>query len=95
MTTIVEEYEIYQAKNAVNVLDHDITDKTCIRYVGGLDISFDKNDPNNACSYLTIYDLNTNTIVYENYNLCKMTLPYVSGCLGLRVVNRKFLNIFS
>lgn len=85
-STIVEEYEKYQTENATNVIDYDMIDKTYVRYIGGLDISFDKNDPNNACSYLTVYDLVTNTIVYENHNLCKMTLPYVSGCLGLREV---------
>lgn len=83
---MIAEYESYQTENATNVIENDIIDKTKIRYIGGLDISFDKNDPNNACSYITVYDLMTNTIVYENHNLCKMTLPYVSGCLGLREV---------
>lgn len=86
MTTIIDEYEKYQMENATKIIKKDIFDKTKIRYVGGLDISFDKNDLNNACSYVTIYDLITNTIVYENHNLCKMTLPYVSGFLGVREV---------
>ncbi len=85
MITIAE-YESYQIANASNVIKTNIFDKTKIRYIGGLDISFDKNDPNNACSYLTIYDLKTHAIVYENYNLCQMNLPYVSGYLGLREV---------
>lgn len=83
---MVEEYEEYQIENASNVIDYDIMDKKCIRYIGGLDISFDKNDPNNACSYLTVYDMLTNSIVHESHNLCRMSLPYVSGCLGLREV---------
>jgi deoxyinosine 3'endonuclease (endonuclease V) len=82
----IAEYEKYQNENASNVIKTDTFDKTKIRYIAGLDISFDKNDPTNACSYLTIYDLTTNTIVYENHNLCKMTCPYVSGYLGIREV---------
>lgn len=82
----ISDYEKYQTDNASNVIKIDTFDKTKIRYIGGFDISFDKNDPTNACSYLTIYDLITNTIVYENYNLCKMTCPYVSGYLGIREV---------
>lgn len=85
MTTIAE-YDKYQVENAQNVIKTDRFDKTKIRYIGGLDISFDKNNQNNACSYLTIYDLETNTIVYENHNLCKMELPYASGYLGIREV---------
>jgi deoxyinosine 3'endonuclease (endonuclease V) len=85
MASIVE-YEKYQSENAGNVIRTNIFDETKIRYIGGLDISFDKINPNNACSYLTIYDLTTNTIVHESYNLCKMFIPYVSGCLGIREV---------
>lgn len=82
----IADYEKYQIENAPNVIKIDTFDKTKIRYIGGLDISFDKNDQTNACSYLTIYDLITHTIVYENYNLCKMVCPYVSGYLGIREV---------
>ncbi len=85
MITIAE-YDKYQIENAPHVIKIDTFDKANIRYVGGLDISFDKNDQTYACSYLTVYDLLTNTIVYESHNLCRMTLPYVSGYLGLREV---------
>jgi deoxyinosine 3'endonuclease (endonuclease V) len=57
-----------------------------IRYIGGLDISFDKKDANRACAYITVFDLQTNKIVYENYHLCSMTIPYVSGFLGFREI---------
>lgn len=81
-----KEYEEYQTNNSKKVITEDIFDKKSIRYVGGLDISFDKKDQTSACAYLSIYDLQLGTIVHESYNLCKMTTPYISGCLGMREV---------
>jgi deoxyinosine 3'endonuclease (endonuclease V) len=86
MIDMFEEYKKYQIENSSNVVKFDMFDKNKIRYIGGLDISFDKNDQSNACAYLTVYDTNTNSIVHEDHNLCKMNLPYVSGCLGIREV---------
>ncbi len=93
----INKYIASQIYNASRVIKTDIIDKSLIRYVGGLDISFDKNDSNYACAYITIYDIVSNSIVYENYNLCKMKTPYVSGCLGMREVPEyiKLLNKIS
>ncbi len=82
----INNYIASQIYNASRVIKTDIIEKTSIRYVAGLDISFDKNDNDFACAYITIYDILTNSIVYENYKLCKMKTPYISGCLGLREV---------
>jgi len=91
----IEEYEKYQIENAKNVIKTDTFDLNNVKYIGGLDISFDKNDNTKACAYLTIYDLHQNKIVYENYNLCDMKLPYQSGYLGIREVPEylKLLNL--
>lgn len=94
MINTILEYEKYQIENAKNVVINDTFNITKIRYIGGLDISFDKKDPNNACSYLTVYDLTTKTIIYENYNLCKMMVPYQSGYLGIREVP-EYINLLN
>lgn len=80
------EWEAYQLSNKNKIIKEDIIKEEDIKYVGGLDISFDKKDENNACAYLTIYDITTNQIVYEDYYLCKMTIPYISGYLGFREI---------
>lgn len=97
MIADIDEYIASQQYNASRVIKTDIVDKASIRYVAGLDISFDKNNTNYACAYITICDIVTNSIVYENYNLCKMITPYVSGCLGMREVPEyiKLLNEIS
>jgi deoxyinosine 3'endonuclease (endonuclease V) len=51
-----------------------------------VDISFDKNDPNRACAYLTVLDYNSFDIVYENHKVITLTVPYISGFLGFREV---------
>lgn len=58
-----------------------------IKYVGGLDISFDKKQPDNACAYLTVMkysDKGVGEIVYENHVLDRLKLPYISGFLAFR-----------
>ena len=97
MITDINKYIASQIYNASRVIKTDIIDKALIRYIAGLDISFDKNDNNYACAYITIFDIITNSIVYENYNLCRMKTPYVSGCLGMREVPEyiKLLNKIS
>jgi len=82
----ISKWEVYQLSNKDKIIKRDIIKEEDIKYVGGLDISFDKKDENNACAYLTIYDITTNKIVYEDYYLCKMTIPYISGYLGFREI---------
>ena len=64
----------------------DQFDPTKIKYVAGVDISFDKNDPNRACAYLIILDYNTLEPVYENHKVVTLTVPYISGFLAFREV---------
>jgi deoxyinosine 3'endonuclease (endonuclease V) len=65
--------------------DNDVDIKK-IKYIGGVDISFDKKDSNNACAYLTIVDFETLNIVYECHVNVKLDVPYLSGFLGFREV---------
>src|SRR5437868_5317883 len=63
-----------------------------IKYVGGVDISFNKKDPNNCCIYLIVLDFNTLSVVYEDHIIKTLTIPYVSGFLGFReVVHYEYL----
>jgi len=71
-------------KSAI-VKQYDKIDITSMKYVGGLDISFYKNS-NIAVAFLSIYDLSTKTIVYEEWKRTTLTVPYVSGYLGFREV---------
>jgi deoxyinosine 3'endonuclease (endonuclease V) len=65
---------------------HDTLALDAIRYVGGLDISFQKDDPDTACAYLAVVDLHDPglPVVYEDFKLTRLTVPYVSGFLGFR-----------
>lgn len=86
MERIISDWKSYQLVNKNNIIKVDVIEEKDIRYVGGLDISFDKKNETNACAYISIYDLNTDQIVYEDYLLCQMTIPYISGYLGFREI---------
>ena len=76
----------YQIENSKKVITKDTFDVNNIKYVGGVDISFNKKDPSISCAYLTIVNFNTNDIVYEDHETVKLTIEYVSGFLGFREV---------
>ena len=57
-----------------------------LRYIGGVDISFDKNDSSIGISALVICDSKTLKIVYEDYELIKIEEPYIPGFLAFREV---------
>jgi len=82
-----KEWIEYQNINACKIITTDFIDPNNIRYIGGLDISFDKNDDSKACGYLTIFDITTNQIVWEEYKKCILDIPYVSGFLGFREID--------
>ena len=57
-----------------------------IMYIGGVDISYDRNDKNVGISGLVILDYKSLNIVYEDYNLVKIDEPYIPGFLAFREV---------
>ena len=57
-----------------------------IMFIGGLDISYDKNDKKSGISGLVILDYRSLNIVYEDYNLVKIDEPYIPGFLAFREV---------
>jgi deoxyinosine 3'endonuclease (endonuclease V) len=57
-----------------------------LKYIGGVDISASKHNPNIAVSALVICDRNLK-IVYEDYKVVEMKEPYIPGFLAFREVN--------
>ncbi|OWF35936.1 endonuclease V-like [Mizuhopecten yessoensis] len=56
-------------------------------YLGGVDISFVKGDDVNACAALVVVSFPSLEVVYEDYDMIKLTAPYVSGFLAFREVD--------
>lgn len=57
-----------------------------LKYVGGVDISFAKDNPSIACGTLVVLDLQTLEVVYEDYSVVTLHIPYVPGFLAFREV---------
>jgi deoxyinosine 3'endonuclease (endonuclease V) len=58
-----------------------------LRYVGGVDMSFSKEDPSAACGTLVVLDTQNLQVVYEDYSLVTLDVPYVPGFLAFREVS--------
>lgn len=65
-----------------------------IKLIGGVDISFDMNNPDSACAYLIVIDKSTKNVVYEDHIIVTMNVPYISGFLGFREVPH-YLNLIN
>ncbi|KAK6137163.1 hypothetical protein DH2020_029088 [Rehmannia glutinosa] len=55
-----------------------------LKYVGGVDLSFSKNDPSIACATLVVLDFSTLEVVHEDSAIVKLSVPYVPGFLAFR-----------
>lgn len=82
----LQEWTRFQIENATKVIEIDTFNVDDIVLIGGLDISFDKEDETRGCAYITIYNIQTHKVVHEIYQVCTLTVPYVSGYLGFREV---------
>lgn len=60
--------------------------KKNIRYIGGLDISFDKTNVSKACVSLVVLAFPSLEIVYRKFKMIEMTIPYQAGYLAFREV---------
>lgn len=63
-----------------------------LKYVGGVDVSFLKEDPSVACGSLVVLDLQSLQIVYQDYSLVRLRVPYIAGFLAFREVLLIFLS---
>ncbi|KAJ8763856.1 hypothetical protein K2173_003638 [Erythroxylum novogranatense] len=60
-------------------------DKGCIlKYVGGVDVSFLKEDSSIACATLVVLELSSLQVVYQDFSHVKLHVPYVPGFLAFR-----------
>eukprot|EP00850_Spirogloea_muscicola_P014585 SM000106S13933 [mRNA] locus=s106:24678:26824:+ [translate_table: standard] len=57
-----------------------------LRLIGGVDVSFAKDDPNTACAALLVMEHPGLEVVYEDYEMAHMAVPYVAGFLAFREV---------
>ncbi|XP_060173685.1 uncharacterized protein LOC132604268 isoform X2 [Lycium barbarum] len=55
-----------------------------LKYVGGVDLSFSKDDSTIACGTLVVLDLQTHKVVYEDSSIVRLQIPYVPGFLAFR-----------
>eukprot|EP00268_Persea_americana_P059339 TRINITY_DN7267_c0_g1_i7.p1 TRINITY_DN7267_c0_g1~~TRINITY_DN7267_c0_g1_i7.p1 ORF type:complete len:257 (-),score=36.85 TRINITY_DN7267_c0_g1_i7:322-1092(-) len=55
-----------------------------LRYVGGVDLSFSKDDPSVACGALVVVDLESLAVVHADFSLVQLHIPYVPGFLAFR-----------
>lgn len=58
--------------------------KQVLKYVGGVDISFLKEDPSIACGTLVVLELESLKVVYDDFCVAKLDIPYVPGFLAFR-----------
>uniref|UniRef100_A0A453T193 Endonuclease V n=1 Tax=Aegilops tauschii subsp. strangulata TaxID=200361 RepID=A0A453T193_AEGTS len=55
-----------------------------LKYIGGFDISFLKEDPSTACAAVVVLDADTLEIVHEEFDVVRMQVPYIPGFLAFR-----------
>ena len=82
-----KEWIEFQNINSQKVITNCTFITDSIRYIGGLDISFDKNDDSRACGFLSVWDCEEEKIVWEDHIVSVLTIPYVSGFLGFREID--------
>uniref|UniRef100_A0A0E0LED3 peptidylprolyl isomerase n=1 Tax=Oryza punctata TaxID=4537 RepID=A0A0E0LED3_ORYPU len=67
--------------------DQSNTDtKGNLKYIGGVDISFSKEDPSTACAALVVLDAGTLEVVHEEFDVVRLQVPYIPGFLAFREV---------
>ncbi|KAL9268200.1 Endonuclease V-like protein [Drosera capensis] len=57
-----------------------------LRYVGGVDVSFSTEDSAVACGCIVVLDVEAVEVVYEDYCVTRLEVPYVAGFLAFREV---------
>uniref|UniRef100_A0A2P2JUG6 Endonuclease V isoform X1 n=1 Tax=Rhizophora mucronata TaxID=61149 RepID=A0A2P2JUG6_RHIMU len=55
-----------------------------LKYVGGVDVSFLKEDSSIACATLVVLDIPTLEVVYQDFAHVTLHVPYVAGFLAFR-----------
>ncbi|KAJ7524484.1 hypothetical protein O6H91_17G007300 [Diphasiastrum complanatum] len=55
-----------------------------LHYVGGVDLSFCKEDPSLACGALIVLEMPRLKVVYKDFDIVHLDLPYIPGFLAFR-----------
>jgi len=64
----------------------DVKGSEPLKLVGGVDISFVKENNEDACASLIVLDYPSLKVIYERFEMVKLTLPYIPGFLAFREV---------
>jgi deoxyinosine 3'endonuclease (endonuclease V) len=75
-----------QLKQKLSQTDPSNWSPSNIKYIGGVDISFFKDNTVDAISSLVVMTYPDFKIVYESYKTVKLTLPYIPHFLGFREI---------
>jgi len=93
MTTEVIRREWKREQNALRarIVETDdfpwaVSGEKQLRLIGGMDISFVKDNNVDACAALVVIAYPSLMVVYENYKMVKLTAPYIPGFLAFREV---------
>ncbi|KAI3883219.1 hypothetical protein MKW92_039534 [Papaver armeniacum] len=79
-----------KSSSQFSVKEDDDNNTELIRYVGGVDLSFSKDDSSIACASIVVLDLlhfnngGCFEVVYEDYKLVHLQIPYIPGFLAFR-----------
>ncbi|XP_077217002.1 endonuclease V family protein isoform X3 [Tasmannia lanceolata] len=55
-----------------------------LRFIGGVDLSFSKDDPSIACGSLVVVNLDSLNVVYDDFTVVQLHIPYIPGFLAFR-----------
>lgn len=78
---------VEQEKFKSKVICHDLYEwqhTRCISRVGGMDLSYIKENEKVACAALVVCELPDFEVVYEDIKMVSLTMPYIPGFLGFR-----------
>ncbi|CAN6200867.1 unnamed protein product [Urochloa humidicola] len=79
---IVEDDFVWSLPSAGSSSGEDARVK--LKYIGGTDISFLKEDPSTACAAVVVLDAETLEVVHEEFDVVQLQVPYIPGFLAFR-----------
>eukprot|EP01080_Neovahlkampfia_damariscottae_P008259 gene8259-84_t len=83
-----EQIELKKLLVTKDDFDFDInSEDNSLKLIGGVDISFGKEDPNDAVASLVVLSFPELKVEFEIYKKVKMQQPYISGFLAFREVD--------
>ncbi|CAD5124222.1 DgyrCDS12517 [Dimorphilus gyrociliatus] len=81
---ILEDTQAWQTKRITAENDLGFPGEESLQYVGGVDISFIKDDNVNACAAFVVCRFPDMKVVHRDLSMVKLTKPYIAGFLAFR-----------